>query len=451
MAVHINSEDAKSLRKFIPLGAYPRAAFEELCTNLNVEQVRDEFIVKRGDQNTELVYLLTGSVNLQADELVIETIEAGTDSAKFALAHQIPRKIDVFANGLVRIVRLDADLINHPPSVEYKENDSYTIVEESDAEADDWLNVLLRIPLFESFAPAQLQKLLISIKTVQFFEGDVIIENGAEVEHFYIIVKGQCAAIRPGLTGSIEKKLNVGDTFGEDPLIMGVLSKERVSAITGSVVIKLARNQFVALITRPLIQFISSDKVPDLIHDGIMLIDVRSKQLAEKNPLEMGVNIPYLNLLNKINDLDVERTVITYADEKTSQAAAFLLLKHKFKVYALSDGSVSPEPEIEIKIEKSELRFVPEETVKSNLTNEIIGQTNDKFHQPNLRVLEPEAELKYLRAENQRLNLYVRDLEENITHLKIEKQKLSMRTELLALQLKKLKEFLVKYKNKQSL
>lgn len=454
MFVRMNSEDAKKLRKFIPLETYPRAAFEELCANITVEQVEDTTVFQRGDTLPELVYLLDGKVSLQAEGIVVDEIVADSDSAKFALAHQIPRKIDAFAKGLVRIVRLDPFVVNNPPPAEYREDDSYTIVEDTDTDADDWLNVMLRQPLFQGLPPTNLQKLLMSLKTIQVEEGDVIIEAGAQVEAFYVINKGQCLKSRSGATAGIERKLLVGDSFGDDNLLLDIPARERVSALSDATLIQLEKTKFFSIIATPLLRVITDQEMSVLVSDGVLLLDVRAKQQAEKAPLGSGINIPYLNLLAKIDELDQGRPIITYADEKTSQAAAFLLLKHNFQVFVVSDGTVSVEPEPQ------------NEVVVQSTQDALLDANNLLFYEDSLsppaerdfkqdydevvpvKPLNVEAELKFLRVENQRLTAYVQYLEKKNTKLTLEKQQIALRYQAMGEQLNKLKEFLARYKKK---
>ena len=147
MAIHSNSEESRILRQLVPLATFPSDAFKELCANLTVEQVQDAAIFKRGDTNTDLVYLLDGSVTLQAEGLVVEVVTSDSESAKFALAHQIPRKIDAIANGVARIVRLDAHTANNPAPAVYQEDQGYTVIDESFEESDDWMTAVLRLQI----------------------------------------------------------------------------------------------------------------------------------------------------------------------------------------------------------------------------------------------------------------------------------------------------------------
>jgi len=179
MAVDIHSDEGRTIRQLIPLSTLPSQVFAQLCSQLEVEYAeRGQALFKRGDEDSRLYYLLNGSINLQVDALKIETIEAGTDSARFALAHQIPRKVDAIAANKIQFLTMDVNIIKSIQDTTYDENEQDMIVEEMEEDSDDWMTTLLRSPIFRNLPPANLQKLLISLEEVNFKAGEVIIQQG---------------------------------------------------------------------------------------------------------------------------------------------------------------------------------------------------------------------------------------------------------------------------------
>jgi len=49
----------------------------------------------------------------------------------------------------VRFLRLDADIVNNPPLLVYKEDNSYMVIEEAEDDSGDWMTALLRSPIFQ--------------------------------------------------------------------------------------------------------------------------------------------------------------------------------------------------------------------------------------------------------------------------------------------------------------
>lgn len=433
MAVQINSEEHRILRKLIPLATFPSVAFKELCTNITVEQVQDAIIFKKGDTHTDLVYLLDGSVTLQAEGLVVEVVRSESESAKFALAHQLPRKIDAVANGFVRIVRLDADVVNNPPPAVYQEDQSYTITEESDETSDDWMTTLLRLPLFQSLLPSSLQKILMTLKITHFAQGDIILDSGGVVDYFYVITKGDCLLFRLSLAEGGKIRLGVGESFGEEYLITDQPTQETITALSDGNLIRLEKKQFLTLIKEPMLTFVEHEAVPDAKSNGAVLLDVRTQREHESHHLDESVNIPLQSLRMRIEELSREKQIIVVcANGKTSEAGAFLLVKDGFDASVLKGG---------MGIEEADL--VVEITHPTNVVQAIseAGQP-DRESGLVISVFGMEAQIEALKAEHERLTQCNRDLEEKNAKLQSEKEQAENQGQVLMQQLERLKEIL---------
>jgi rhodanese-related sulfurtransferase len=440
MAVHINSEEHRILRKLVPLTIFPSAAFEELCTNITVEQVQDGVIFKKGDTNTDLVYLLGGSVTLQAEGLIVEVVTSESESAKFALAHQIPRKIDAIANGVARIVRLNADVVNNPPPAIYREDQSYTITEESDEASDDWMTTLLRLPLFQSLPPSSLQKILMTLKIAHFVKSDVIVDRGSVVDNFHVITKGQCLLSRLSSGDAGKIRLGAGEGFGEEYLITGYPAQETISALSDVSLIKLEKKQFLTLIKEPMLQFISYEDMLDATSNGAVLLDVRPHQHYESQHLDDSVNIPLLSLRMRIEELPRDKQIIVVcASGKESEAGSFLLVKDGFNASVMKGG---------MGIEEAD--FVAEITHRPDDGQAIAqaGQHEDDGDSA-ISVFGLEAQIEALTAENERLTDCNSDLERKAAKLQSEKEQAESQCQVLTQQLERLKEILSRLTKRQ--
>jgi len=299
MTVDVDSEDGLIIRKLIPLATLPGARFNALCADMTVEQIQDGFLFKKGDVSPQLVYLISGEVTLQAAGLVVEVIAAGSDSAKFALAHQIPRKIDAVANGSVRFLRLNADIVNNPLSLAYKEDNSYMVIDETEGDPDDWMTALLRSPIFQRLPPANLQKILMSLEVVHFKAGEIILEQGGAGDYYYLIKQGQCLLTRKPSPNAKEIKLAQlanGDTFGEDALLSGATRNVTITALTDIVLLRLGKQQFISLIKEPSLKFVDEAGMREAVSRGALLLDVRSQDEYENQRLDGSINAPFFLL-----------------------------------------------------------------------------------------------------------------------------------------------------------
>jgi rhodanese-related sulfurtransferase len=437
MALQINSEEARLLRKLIPLATFPSEAFIELCTNTTVEQVQGAVIFKKGDTDPDLVFLLNGSVTLQADGLVVGVITAESDSAKFALAHQIPRKIDAVANGSVQIVRLNADIVNNPPPVVTRQN--YTIAEASDEDSDDWMSAVLRFPVFQCLPPSSLQKILMSLRARHYAEGEVIIDTGKVIDHFYIITKGECLISRRCFGEQNEIKHGVGESFGEEYLIADYPAREMVMALSDVSLIQLEKKLFLSQIKTPLLKFVSPDDMPSALGQGAILLDVRRQGDYEKQHVDGSVNIPLMLLRMEIQGLPRDKQyILACGNGKVSEAGAFLLAKNGFNAAVLKGGMGTEDYELLIEMP---------EPVDKSLQDLLRDDQLDKVILDAVGVA-VESQLSLLRAENERLLSLTSDLEEKNAKLQAEKEEVEQRCLVLTQQLVTLKGFLNKFNSK---
>lgn len=350
MAVDIQSEEGRVIRQLIPLATLPFNRFEALCGRFVVEGAEDgQFLFRRGDADGDLFYLLQGSVSLQIDGLKIETIKAGSDSARFALAHQIPRKVNAVANGRIRFLRLNADMMKSAQDIPYEESESYMIVDES-ADNDDWMTTLLKSPIFRVLPPANLQKILMSLQEICFKAGDVVIAQGEPGDFYYIIKKGQCLISRKPAPNA--KDIRLGqladqDTFGEDALISGEPRNVTITALTDMTLLRLGKEQFVTLIKQPALKYIGYPEAQELVAKGADLIDVREPDEYKHNHLAYSINVPFFSLRMHLKALNRHHPIIVVCrNGKTSETAAFVLLRHKFNALILKGGMEGVSPDL---------------------------------------------------------------------------------------------------------
>lgn len=441
MAVNPQSEEGRILRKLVPLTLFPSEAFAELCASITVEQIKDEMLFKRGDTNPDLVYLLNGSVTLQSGELVVDVIDAASESAKFALAHQIPRKIDAIANGLVKIVRLDAHTVNNPPIVDYQEDQGYTILEELTGDSDDWMTALLHLPLFQELSPSHLQKILISLKTARYNEGEIVLKAGEPVEYFYLVIQGHCLLNRKLPETEYNLKINPGDSFGEEYLITENLSAESVTAISDVSLIQLDKKLFLSQIKTPLVRYVTQTEIPETRAKGAIVLDVRLPRYYAKQNLTGSANIPLLELRMRIAEIPKDKQVIVVcAKGFESEAGAYLLTKNKIDALALAGGLGIDEIDEEEQQQDSEF-LTPVEPVNETTSTHILAESKpDKISNRY-----DDDEFGNLKAENQRLLQLNNELELKITQLQSEKEHAEHQVQLLNQHLERLKAILNRF------
>ena len=349
MAVDIHSAEGRLIRQLIPLSTLPFSKFEALCAQIKVEDAADgQFLFKCGDDRNDLVYLLDGAVTLQTDALKIETVKSDSSSARFALAHQIPRKVNAVANGRIRFLRLNADVMKSAQEMAYEETESFMVADAAD-DNDDWMTTLLKSPVFRALPPANLQKILMGMQETCYSAGEVIVRQGEPGDYYYIIKKGQCLVSRKPSPNAKEIKLGQlsdQDSFGEDALISGEPRNVSITALTDVSVLGLGREQFLTLIKEPTLKYVSYQDAQELVTKGADLIDVREPDQYQPKHLPYSVNLPFFSLRMHLKNLNRHHPIVVVCQNgKISETAAFILMRHKFNALILSGGINAVNPD----------------------------------------------------------------------------------------------------------
>jgi rhodanese-related sulfurtransferase len=201
-----------------------------------------------------------------------------------------------------------------------------------------------------------LQKILIGLEEVRFNKGEIIIEQGSTGDYYYLVKNGECLLTRKPSPNAKDIKLAQlanGDTFGEDSLISDTPSNGSITALTDIVLLRLDKKRFVSLIKDPTLRFVNYIEMQEAVRQGAILLDVSSQDEYAKRHLDGSINAPFFSLGMQLKTLSRAKPVIVVCgDGKVSEAAAFLLLRHKINAIILKGGmkGVSPETENEVAV-----------------------------------------------------------------------------------------------------
>lgn len=352
MSIPINSKEAQEIRKLIPLATIPLSRFEDICGKITIQTAEaGQMLFKKGEKNIDLFYLLQGEVSLQAENMQVEIINAKSCSGRFALAHQIPRKIDAITLTSVSYIRLNPTMLTAPQTNFDQEDRSYMLDIDSEGNPDDWMTILLKSPIFKKLPPANLQKLLMGLHSVEVAKGEVIIKQGEFGEYYYLIKKGECILSRKPSPNAREinlAQLRVGDTFGEDSIISDQAINVSVTALTDVSLLRLDKEKFISLIKIPTIEYVEANSLAKEVAEGAVLVDVRLQDEFNLKHLQNSISAPFFSLRMQLQLKIFDRNknfIVVCEDGKTSDAAAFLMLRNKFEAKVLQNGLRGLTPE----------------------------------------------------------------------------------------------------------
>ncbi|WP_052807798.1 cyclic nucleotide-binding domain-containing protein [Methyloterricola oryzae] len=343
MSFAVTVKDSQDLRRLIPLNILSAARFEELCAKTGIEEVgRGAVLFNQGDAKNEFVYVLSGTVSLQAGGMEMETITGGTESARFALAHQIPRKVSAIAKDRVRYIKVDSVYVNQPSETSTGSVATYEVSDIPSDAGDDWITTLLKSPIFQRLPPANLQNILSLLEEVGVRAGQEIIHQDEPGDYYYVIKRGRCALTRKPSRLAREIKLaelKTNDTFGEDALISDQPRNVTVTMTTDGILLRLNKANFLRLVKEPVISFVNMDTAQRMLQQGSRWLDVRAPDSFDEGHLPGAVNIPFFRLRMELANLSHQfKYILVCETGKVSEAAAFLLIRYEFEAYVLKGG-----------------------------------------------------------------------------------------------------------------
>ncbi|NOQ62948.1 MAG: cyclic nucleotide-binding domain-containing protein [Methyloprofundus sp.] len=346
MAVDPNSEDGIALRKLFPLETMPARQYDALCANMLLEErPKGSLLFKQGDVPNSFLYLIDGELSLESDEFQTESIIAGTDSAKFALAHQFPRQIS--ARAVKNIVYIGVPLNAFEQQEQEEEEVAYMVEDEGNDDNEgtgDWMSALLKSPIFQRLPPMNLQKVLMRLEDVEVKKGEVVFQQGDEGEYYYLIKKGRCALSRKASARAKEIKLlelRRNETFGEDSLLSDEPRSMTVTAMTDMLLSRIDKECFNKVIKEPVLDYVNyKEALAEYENSEAIMVDIRGPEEYGINHVEGSQNIPFFSMRMSLKDLATEskKIILICADGKISMAAAFVLIKNGIDAEILDQG-----------------------------------------------------------------------------------------------------------------
>eukprot|EP00931_Biecheleriopsis_adriatica_P059486 TRINITY_DN355_c0_g2_i1.p1 TRINITY_DN355_c0_g2~~TRINITY_DN355_c0_g2_i1.p1 ORF type:complete len:454 (+),score=134.17 TRINITY_DN355_c0_g2_i1:142-1503(+) len=178
---------------------------------------RGEKVIQEGDDG-ESMYLIEAGVaecfkHIGGEEKLVKTCTAGDVFGELALLYNCPRAASVVCKEKCTMWELDRGTFNN-------------IVKDAAANKRTALSEFLhKVPLFNGMDEYELMTIADAMKVETIDSaGSVIIKQGDTGDRFYLVVEGECVAMKAFVDGQEPKKVmthKVGDYFGELSLVSG--------------------------------------------------------------------------------------------------------------------------------------------------------------------------------------------------------------------------------------
>lgn len=312
-----------------------------------VERGVNELLFRAGESASQALYLLGGEVQLEdASGRVLARVRAGTPEAAHRLAHQSPRTVTARVVQPVRVLAVDAGLLD--VMLTWDQTGRFEVEELGNEEPEDgdWMTRLLQMPTFQSVPPANLQAMFLRMQPVNYEPGHVVIKQGDPGDYFYVITEGRCMVTReaPNQKPVRLAELDAGSCFGEEALISDSPRNATVTMLTRGQLTRLSKSDFRSLLNEPLARKLKYAEAQRQVAAGeARWLDVRMPTEVQAQPLPGALNIPLFMLRMKLALLDPQKRYIACCDSgRRASVAAFVLTQKGYQAYALEGGLPAP-------------------------------------------------------------------------------------------------------------
>jgi len=349
--------DIKVLAGLEPISSFGPARLREILDYCHIETV------PKGSNPFEVhglegqsVYLVDGELELVYQDGNRVVVSAKSEWAKHPLGKRQPYIVAASALRDSQLLRVDAELLDRMVTLDqFSQHDtarhSFAVSGcEECVDASTSIKHLLNSSMFsadnlkngplEHLPMANVSALLQRIEAIAAWEGDVIIKEGDEGDYYYLIDSGRAQVTRR--VGGVDitlAYLKAGDVFGEEALVAGLTRNATVTMKSNGVLLRLGRQDFLALLQEPLLHKLSYEQAMQAVAQGAMWLDVRHPSEYRYDRLAGAMNVPLNDIRNAIGVLDRNKKYIVYCQSgRRSAAVAFILAQAGYDVQVLEGG-----------------------------------------------------------------------------------------------------------------
>ena len=338
---------ADAVRELIPINGLPEQHQEEVLRRGKVVKYRKgRYVFKQGDKDNLTFFVLQGELELIADGQLVKQVNSDTPDARHALAQLQPRQLSARAKTPLQVFKIDRTVLDRLLSDD-RFDDEASQVEVSELEDDDggdWMTRMLGSDLFSRLPAANIQSVFTNMEALDVQAGDVVVEQGAAGDYYFIIQSGRCLVTRKSAAnGEVAKlaELGVGDCFGEEALVSESKRNASVTMLTDGQLMRLVKNDFNELIKKPTLRSVTYNQAVKLTGQGALWLDVRFSDEHKATGIKRSINLPLNMLRSKVRGLDAEKRYVVYCDSGgRSSAGAFLLAQRGFDACYLAGGLI---------------------------------------------------------------------------------------------------------------
>jgi len=282
-----------------------------------------------GDDDNEAVFLLSGQLALLSEGHPTTIIRAGSSDAK-PVEDQNPRQSTALASTNVTLLSVDYTVLDKIIEKNLQATQEATKPLPISNELRE--EQILALPIFEHLSSNHKTKLSRHFSIVNFVKDDAIFKEGSRNDYYYIVSEGQILVTRRSpQSGQIVDITELGpnDGFGEESLIANGKHNATVTVKEDCVLFRLPRQEFMSLVIKPSIQWLTLNQAIAEQTMGAILLDVRMPSQFIANNISGSINLPLPVLRKTASILNNDREYIICSDNGIQSIIASFLLTYR--------------------------------------------------------------------------------------------------------------------------
>ncbi|MEO8672744.1 MAG: cyclic nucleotide-binding domain-containing protein [Tahibacter sp.] len=330
------------LAKLYPLDSLRPENLEQLAREASTEELgRGEVLFRAGDTDEQTIFVLSGRIRGEYPDGKIKETDASTLQGRYALGDMQPRRFTAtVASIMAAVARIDRRYMEKILCWDQLSRSENFRHYDPSPEANRWVFRLLQSRVMHKLPTAGIERMFQRFEEVAVRTGDSIVREGEEADYFYVIKDGAASVSKSLETGdSVVAYLVRGDSFGEDALLANTARNATVTMIKDGKLMRLAKRAFDEVMKPPAVDWLTPGKASIYARNGAVVLDVRMPEEFAQRAIKGALNTPLYTFRETVNEYDRAKKYVVYCNTgERSAAAAFIMAKMGFEVYALQGG-----------------------------------------------------------------------------------------------------------------
>ncbi len=289
------------------------------------------------------IYLLDGEIELYSELNASGRIAITEDAARFPIGAPYQQSVTAIqAVSPTRLLRINRTRLSMMLTLAQYASDAGLSAGEGQS---GWTARMLGSGLFSRIPSANIFTIFHRMEAVTVKAGEEILHQGDEGNYYYVIHRGRAEVTRSAhperedATLMQLAKLGPGDSFGEEALVAEATRNANVNMLTDGLLMRLTKDDFVALIREPLLQTVNRQEAETMVAEGARWVDVRLHEEHDQSGLPDSIHVALSQVRHAADSLDIDCPYVAYCNSgKRSAAATFLLTQQGFDVHLLEGG-----------------------------------------------------------------------------------------------------------------